>query len=42
MVTQDIRFAMNVTDLIHVIEDGKFKIKGTKEELEREPRIRKV
>jgi branched-chain amino acid transport system ATP-binding protein len=42
LVSQDIFFAMGVADMIHVLEDGKIKIKGTKEELEKEPRIRKV
>jgi branched-chain amino acid transport system ATP-binding protein len=42
LVTQDIFFAMYVADMIHVLEDGKIEIKGTREELEKEPRIRKV
>jgi len=42
LVTQDIFFAMNVADMIHVLEDGKIEMRGTKEELEKEPRIRKV
>ena len=42
LVTQDIFFAMNVADIIHVLEDGRIKLKGTREELEKEPRIRKV
>jgi branched-chain amino acid transport system ATP-binding protein len=42
LVTQDIFFAMNIADMIHVLEDGKIGIRGTKEELEKEPRIRKV
>jgi len=42
LVTQDISFAMHIADMIHVLEQGKIKIKGTKEELENEPRIRKV
>jgi branched-chain amino acid transport system ATP-binding protein len=42
LVTQDIYFAMYVADIIHVLENGKIVIKGTKEELEKEPRIRKV
>jgi len=33
---------MYVADMIHVLEDGKIEIRGTKEELEKEPRIRKV
>ena len=42
LVTQDIYFAMYVADIIHVLENGNIKIKGTKEELEKEPRIRKI
>ncbi|MFW9824813.1 MAG: ABC transporter ATP-binding protein [Candidatus Thorarchaeota archaeon] len=42
LVTQDIAFAMNIADMIHVLEEGRINIRGTKEELEREPRIRKV
>jgi ABC-type branched-subunit amino acid transport system ATPase component len=33
---------MNIADMIHVLEEGRINIRGTKEELEREPRIRKV
>ena len=42
LVEQDIVLAMDVAEIIHVLEDGKIEIRGTKEELEREPRIRKV
>ena len=42
IVEQDIGLAMNVADIIHVLEDGKIEMRGTKEELEKEPRIRKV
>ncbi|MFX1321766.1 MAG: ABC transporter ATP-binding protein [Promethearchaeota archaeon] len=42
LVTQDIFFALNIADMIHVLEDGKIEMRGTKEELEKEPRIRKV
>ncbi|MFX1451474.1 MAG: ABC transporter ATP-binding protein [Promethearchaeota archaeon] len=42
LVTQDIYFAMYVADMIHVLEDGNIRLKGTKEELEKEPRIKKV
>ncbi|MHA1884481.1 MAG: ABC transporter ATP-binding protein [Promethearchaeota archaeon] len=42
LVTQDISFAMHIADMIHVLEEGKIKIRGTREELENEPRIRKV
>jgi len=42
LVEQDVALAMDVAEIIHVLEDGKIEIRGTKEELEREPRIRKV
>jgi branched-chain amino acid transport system ATP-binding protein len=42
LVSQDIFFAMHVADMTHVLEDGKIDLRGTKEELENEPRIRKV
>jgi len=42
LVSQDINFAMYVADIIHVLEDGKIEIRGTRKELEKEPRIRKV
>ena len=42
LVEQDIAFAMKVAEVIHVLEEGKISIRGTREELEREPRIRKV
>ena len=42
IVEQDIALAMNVADIIHVLEEGKIEMRGTKEELEKEPRIRKV
>ena len=42
LVTQDIFFAMHVADMTHVLEDGKIELRGTKVELEKEPRIRKV
>ncbi|HDZ18768.1 MAG TPA: ABC transporter ATP-binding protein [archaeon] len=42
IVEQDIALAMNVAEIIHVLEEGKIEMRGTKEELEREPRIRKV
>jgi len=42
LVEQDAVLAMEVADNIHVLEDGKIEMSGTREELEREPRIRRV
>ena len=42
LVEQDVPLAMEVADNIHVLEEGKIRIRGTKEQLEKEPRIRKV
>jgi len=42
LVEQDVTLAMEVADTIHVLEEGKIGIRGTKEQLEKEPRIRKV
>ena len=42
LVEQDAVLAMAVADTIYVLEDGKIEMSGTKEELEREPRIKKV
>ncbi len=42
IVEQDIALAMKVSEIIHVLEEGKIEMRGTKEELENEPRIRKV
>ncbi len=42
IVEQDAVLAMNNSDFIHVLEDGKIEMRGTKQELEREPRIKKV
>ena len=42
LVEQDVPLAMEVADTIHVLEEGRIGIRGTKEQLEREPRIRKV
>ncbi|UCH04747.1 MAG: ABC transporter ATP-binding protein, partial [Candidatus Thorarchaeota archaeon] len=42
LVEQDAVLAMEVADNIHVLEEGKFEMRGTREELEREPRIKKV
>ncbi len=39
---QDAVLAMNNADYIHVLEEGKIEMRGTKQELEREPRIKKV
>jgi branched-chain amino acid transport system ATP-binding protein len=42
LVEQDAVLAMNVADYIYVLEEGKIEMSGTKEQLEREPRIKKV
>jgi branched-chain amino acid transport system ATP-binding protein len=42
LVEQDAMLAMDVADTIHVLEDGKFEMSGTREELMREPRIKRV
>lgn len=42
LVEQDAVLAMNVSDNIHVLEDGKIEMRGTKEELEKEPKIKKI
>ncbi|MFW9961549.1 MAG: ABC transporter ATP-binding protein [Candidatus Thorarchaeota archaeon] len=42
LVEQDAVLAMEVADHIHVLEDGKIEMSGTREELIREPRIKKV
>jgi len=42
LVEQDAVLAMEVADQIHVLEDGKIEMSGTREELLREPRIKKV
>ncbi len=42
LVEQDAALAMNVSEYIHVLEEGKIEMRGTKEELEKEPRIKKV
>lgn len=42
LVEQDAVLAMEVANNIYVLEDGKIEMSGTKEELEREPRIKKV
>ena len=42
LVEQDAVLAMNVGENIHLLEEGKIEMRGTKEELEKEPRIKKV
>jgi len=42
LVEQDAVLAMEVSDYIHVLEDGKIEMRGTKEELQKEPRIKEV
>jgi len=42
LVEQDAVLAMEVADTIHVLEEGKIEMSGSREELEREPRIKKV
>ena len=42
IVEQDVALAMDVADTINVLEEGKIEIRGTPEELKKEPRIRKV
>ena len=42
LVEQDAVLAMEVSDNIYVLEEGKIEMSGTREELEREPRIKKV
>jgi len=42
LVEQDAVLALEVADNIHVLEEGKIEMRGTREELEREPRIKKV
>lgn len=42
LVEQDAVLAMEVADTIHVLEEGKIEMRGTREELEREPRIKRV
>ncbi len=42
LVEQDAVLAMNIADNIYVLEEGKIEMRGTKEELEKEPRIKKV
>jgi branched-chain amino acid transport system ATP-binding protein len=42
LIEQDAMLAMEVSEYIHVLEEGKIEMRGTKEELEKEPRIKKV
>jgi branched-chain amino acid transport system ATP-binding protein len=42
LVEQDAVLAMSVADYIYVLEEGKIEMSGTREELEKEPRIKKV
>ena len=42
LVEQDAVLAMEVSENIHVLEEGKIEMRGTKEELQKEPRIKEV
>lgn len=42
LVEQDAAIAMRFSEYIHVLEEGKIEMRGTREELEKEPRIKKV
>ena len=42
LVEQDAVLAMDVGETIYLLEEGKIEMRGTKEELEKEPRIKKV
>ncbi|MFX0055715.1 MAG: ABC transporter ATP-binding protein [Candidatus Hermodarchaeota archaeon] len=42
LVEQDAVLAMEIADYIYVLEEGKIEMSGTKEQLQREPRIKKV
>lgn len=42
LVEQDAVLAMGIADYIHVLEEGKIEMRGTKEELMREPKIKEV
>ncbi len=42
LVEQDAALAMEVSEYIHVLEEGKIEMRGTKEELKKEPRIKEV
>ncbi|MFX1346533.1 MAG: ABC transporter ATP-binding protein [Promethearchaeota archaeon] len=42
LVEQDAVLAMDVSEYLYVLEEGKIEMRGTKEELEREPRIKEA
>ncbi|MFX1500318.1 MAG: ABC transporter ATP-binding protein [Promethearchaeota archaeon] len=42
LVEQDRALAMQVSDIIHILENGRIELKGTSEELRREPRVKKI
>ena len=42
LVEQDAVLAMAVSENIHILEEGKIEMRGTKQELEKEPRIKEV
>ena len=42
LVEQDAALAMDIGEYIHVLEEGKIEMRGTKEELIKEPRIKKI
>ncbi|MFW9827053.1 MAG: ABC transporter ATP-binding protein [Candidatus Thorarchaeota archaeon] len=42
LVEQDAALALDVAQYVHLLEEGKIEMRGTKEELEKEPRIKKV
>lgn len=42
LVEQDAVLALDTAEYIHVLEEGKIEMRGTKAELEKEPRIKKV
>ena len=42
LVEQDAVLAMKVAENIHLLEEGKIEMRGTSEELKKEPRIKKV
>jgi len=42
LVEQDAVLAMNVAENIHLLEEGKIEMRGTSEQLKKEPRIKKV
>ena len=42
LVEQDAVLALNTAEYVHVLEEGKIEMRGTKHELEKEPRIKKA